>query len=127
MLIEPQEIDYICGHLSSTMADPIEIKNWAAVLGRTGQDFPYINSLKSITGHSLGASGTIETIAAILQMHHKFLLPSLNCKDVNPQISEIIDPNRITHSLIENVDLKVVAKASFGFGDINSSLILKKI
>jgi 3-oxoacyl-[acyl-carrier-protein] synthase I len=125
--IKPEEVDYICGHLSSTMADVIEIENWAAVLRRRGANFPYINSLKSLTGHSLGASGSIETIAAILQMHHNFLFPSINCEDVHPKILSIIDPNRIPFKLKEDVSLNITAKASFGFGDINASLILKKI
>jgi 3-oxoacyl-(acyl-carrier-protein) synthase len=125
--INPNEIDSICGHLSSTMADPMEIKNWVTALGRKGKDFPYINSLKSITGHSLGASGAIETIAAILELHHNFIFPSLNCNDLHPQIKEIISENRIPRVLIENIDLNIIAKASFGFGDINSCLIIKKL
>ncbi|PLX07001.1 MAG: beta-ketoacyl-ACP synthase [Marinilabiliales bacterium] len=125
--ISPNEIDAICGHLSSTMADSREIKNWAESLNRYGDDFPYINSLKSITGHSLGASGTIETIAAILEMHYKFLFPSINCEEINPEIEKLISKDKIPHQLIENIELNTVAKASFGFGDINSCLILKKL
>lgn len=125
--INAAEIDSICGHLSSTMADPIEINNWAVALGRKGNDFPYINSLKSITGHSLGASGAIETIAAILELHHNFLFPSINCNDIHSKITEIIAEDRIPQVLKEKIDLNIIAKASFGFGDINSCLIIKKI
>lgn len=125
--IHPNDIDAICGHLSSTMADPKEIQNWASVLNRRGKDFPYINSLKSMTGHSLGASGAIETIAAILEIHHNFLFPSINCQDIHPEIQEIISAEKIPFKLIENIKLNTIAKASFGFGDINSCLIINKI
>jgi 3-oxoacyl-[acyl-carrier-protein] synthase-1 len=124
--IDSNDIDSICGHLSSTMADSLEIANWAKVLNRSGSDFPYINSLKSITGHSLGATGTIETISAVLELYHDFLFPSLNCEELNPEIEKIISPDRIPHSLIENAKLNIIAKASFGFGDINSCLIIKR-
>ncbi len=125
--INTEQIDYICGHLSSTMADVLEINNWAAVLNRYGNDFPYINSLKSITGHALGASGTIETIAAIIQMYYGFLFPSLNCEDVHNKITDLINPDKIVRNTIYTKNINFVAKASFGFGDINASLILKKI
>lgn len=125
--IQNEEIDAICGHLSSTMADPIEIKNWVTALNRKGKDFPYINSLKSITGHALGAAGTIETIAAVLELEHDFLFPSLNCEDLNPEIEKLIAPERIPMKIIENAGLNIIAKASFGFGDINSCLIIKRI
>ncbi|NLA23564.1 MAG: beta-ketoacyl-[acyl-carrier-protein] synthase family protein, partial [Bacteroidales bacterium] len=52
--INSSEIDYINGHLSSTIADIIEIKNWVNALNRYGNDFPIINSLKSLTGHCIG-------------------------------------------------------------------------
>jgi 3-oxoacyl-(acyl-carrier-protein) synthase len=125
--IQPSQVDAISGHLSSTMADPLEVGNWAWALERKGKDFPYINSLKSLTGHALGASGTIETIAAILEMKHHFLFPSANCEDLHPEIAELIDERCIPHTTITNPNLNVIAKASFGFGDINSCLILKRI
>lgn len=125
--IKNYEIDAICGHLSSTMADPIEIGNWSKALSLNKDKFPYINSLKSITGHSLGASGTIETIAAILELKYGFLFPSINCENLHPDIERIINTDKIPHTLIDNIELNIIAKASFGFGDINSCIILKKI
>jgi 3-oxoacyl-(acyl-carrier-protein) synthase len=124
--IKNEEIDAICGHLSSTMADPIEIENWVLSLNRKGDEFPYVNSLKSMTGHALGASGTIETIAAVLELHHNFLFPSINCEDINPTIENLIAKEKIPSKLIENAGLNIIAKASFGFGDINSCIIIGK-
>ncbi|MFH2142143.1 MAG: beta-ketoacyl-[acyl-carrier-protein] synthase family protein [Bacteroidota bacterium] len=101
--IHPDQIDYISGHLSSTMADILEIRNWADALNRKGISFPYINSLKSLTGHCIGAAGAIETIATILEMNHQFLHPSLNCRDFHPEITSVIDEEKVTHNTINNV------------------------
>lgn len=120
------EINSIEGHLSSTMADPLEIKNWTIALKRHKNDFPYINSLKSMTGHCLGAAGAIETIAAVLEIKNQFIHPSINCEDVHPEIAELIDVGKIPSSVIENINIQYIAKTSFGFGDFNACLILKK-
>jgi 3-oxoacyl-(acyl-carrier-protein) synthase len=124
--ISADEIDCISGHLSSTMADATEIKNWSAALQRDKQNFPYINSLKSMTGHSLGASGAIESVAAVMQIKHQFIHPSINCQDVHPEISEIIDAEKIPHTTINGKNIRTLAKTSFGFGDVNACVILKK-
>lgn len=123
--ISPDEVDAISGHLTSTMADPLEIKNWAKVLQRKGENFPYVNSVKSMIGHCLGAAGGIETVAAILQLHEGFLHPSINCEDLHPEISDWVDKEKIPQTA-KKIDLNIIAKASFGFGDVNSCLILKK-
>ena len=119
------EIDAINGHLTATTKDSLEIKNWSEALERNGNDFPFINSLKSMIGHCLSASGSIESVATVLQIHHKFIFPNLNCEDVHTEISEIIDPNQIPKKLIKT-NLNIVAKASFGFGDVNTCIIFKK-
>ncbi len=124
--VSAQEIDYISGHLSSTMADPLEIGNWSKALDRKGKEFPKINSTKSLIGHTIGAAGTIESIAAILQMKNNFLHPSINCEDLHPNILEIIDKSCIPQRTIQNIFINCIAKASFGFGDVNACLILKK-
>ncbi len=59
--IDANDIDAINGHLTATSKDSLEIQNWTAALGRTGTDFPYINSLKSMVGHCLSAAGSIES------------------------------------------------------------------
>ncbi len=124
--IEANEIDYISGHLSSTMADTLEIKNWSKALNRKGKDFPIINSTKSLIGHTIGAAGAIESIAALLQMKNNYIHPSINCEDLNPNILEIINESCIPQQLIQDISLNCIAKASFGFGDVNTCLILKK-
>ena len=59
--INPDNIDLVSGHLTATMADRLEVQNWSQALGRSGSDFPYVNSLKSMIGHCLSAAGSIES------------------------------------------------------------------
>lgn len=124
---KPKNIELISGHLSSTMADPIEISNWITALKLTGTEFSYINALKSLTGHCIGASGSIETIAAILQMEHKFIHKSANCSDIHPEIEKQIPSDKIPFENVNNINIDYIAKASFGFGDVNSCIILNNI
>nr|WP_294875945.1 beta-ketoacyl-[acyl-carrier-protein] synthase family protein [uncultured Pedobacter sp.] len=123
--IKASEVDAINGHLTATSKDAIEIQNWSIALNRKGSDFPYVNSLKSTIGHCLSAAGSIECVASILQLHHNFIFPNINCEDPNPEISNMIDFNRIPQQLL-NTSVNIVAKASFGFGDVNACIILKK-
>jgi 3-oxoacyl-(acyl-carrier-protein) synthase len=122
--IDPLMINVINGHLTATFADPYEVRNWSEALGRSPADFPYINSTKSMIGHSLGAAGAMECVAVVLQLHKGFIHPSVNCEDLHPDIEAFGD--KIPHKLIENPDIKIIAKAGFGFGDVNSCLIFKK-
>jgi 3-oxoacyl-[acyl-carrier-protein] synthase-1 len=123
--ISATEIDAIAGHLTATSKDALEIENWTLALGRTGIDFPYINSLKSSTGHCISAAGSIECVASVLQIHEGFIFPNINCEDLNPEISKLIDSSKIPQVLIET-EIDILAKANFGFGDVNACIILKK-
>jgi 3-oxoacyl-[acyl-carrier-protein] synthase-1 len=60
-----------------------------------------------------------------LQIHHNFIFPNINCEDVNEQITSLISEDKIPRNLIEK-EVNIVAKASFGFGDVNGCLIFKK-
>ena len=124
--IHPDQIDSINGHLTATSKDPVEIENWSIALNRRGKEFPYINSLKSMVGHCIAAAGSIESVAVVLQLKNDFLFPSINCEDVHPEIEKVIDPEKIPQTLKENLDLQIIAKASFGFGDVNACTIFKK-
>ncbi|MTI32988.1 beta-ketoacyl-[acyl-carrier-protein] synthase family protein [Xanthovirga aplysinae] len=122
----PEEIDLICGHLTSTMGDPIEVAGWSEAMGRKKDQFPYINSLKSMVGHCLSAAGSVESVAAVLQLKEDFVHPSLNCEDLHPEIEKIADPKKILNKAKTNVGIHTLAKASFGFGDVNSCVIIRK-
>lgn len=123
--IKADQIDAISGHLTSTMFDPIEVAYWAKALERNGIDFPYIYSLKSMIGHCLSAAGAIESVAAILQLVNNALFPSLNSEDLHPEIAQLIPHEKIPQTFQEK-DLEIVAKSSFGFGDVNSCVIFRK-
>lgn len=123
--IKPEAIDVINGHLTATSKDSLEIQNWSEALQRKGLDFPYINSLKSMVGHCLSAAGSIESVASVLQLYHGFIFPNINCEDLHPEIKAVVDENKIPQKVI-NQDIDIVAKASFGFGDVNGCLIFKK-
>jgi len=122
--IDPAEVDAINGHLTATYADPYEVRNWAEALKRDPEDFPYIQSTKSLIGHCLGAAGAIECVAVILELYKGFLHPSVNSEDVHPDIEKYAP--KIPQTCMEFPDLQIIAKAGFGFGDVNSCLIFKK-
>ncbi|MEK8181145.1 beta-ketoacyl-[acyl-carrier-protein] synthase family protein [Flavobacterium buctense] len=123
--IKPNEIDTINGHLTATAKDGLEIQNWSEALHLSGDNFPYINSLKSMVGHCLSASGSVESVASVLQLHHGFIFPNTNCEDLHSEITAIIGESRIPQQLIKK-ELTIVAKASFGFGDVNACVLFKK-
>jgi 3-oxoacyl-[acyl-carrier-protein] synthase-1 len=123
--IEAKDIDVINGHLTATSKDFTEIDNWSKALNLKGNDFPYVNSLKSMVGHCLSASGAIESVASVLQVYHNFIFPNINCEDLNEKITALISEDKIPQNLIEK-EVNIVAKASFGFGDVNACLVFKK-
>ena len=123
--IKSSDIDCINGHLTATIKDPIEIENWTKALQRKGQEFPMINSLKSMVGHCLAAAGSIENVATILQLKHQFLFPNINCGEIHPDILKLISKEKIPTQYTPK-KLKIIAKASFGFGDVNGCVIFKK-
>jgi len=123
--IEAHEIDLINGHLTATSKDALEIENWKIALQLPDDDFPYINSLKGMIGHCIAASGSIECVASILELSEGFIFPNINCEDLNPDITALIDAKCIPQTVIHQ-PINILAKASFGFGDINACIILKK-
>lgn len=123
--ISPNDVDVINGHLTATIKDGLEIENWSKALNRKGRDFPYVHSLKAMIGHCISAAGSIESVAAVLGLHEGFIFPSINCEEVHPEIEALIDTKQIPKKMITK-QVNIVAKASFGFGDVNACVIFKK-
>ena len=120
--IDPSEVDYINGHLTGTSADPKEIRCLATALNRRLSEMPWINSTKSMIGHGLGASGSMESVATVLQLAHGFIHPSLNCEDLHQEVVEL-RPKVPRVAIPERCRLAL--KTSFGFGDVNSTVALR--
>ncbi len=123
--VNPGEIDAINGHLTATTRDSVEILNWTKALQRKNSDFPYINSLKGMTGHCLSASGSIECVASVLQIKNDFLFENINCEDTRPEILKFISEEKIPKIKLDK-EINILAKASFGFGDVNAVVLFKK-
>ncbi|MCP4040092.1 MAG: beta-ketoacyl-[acyl-carrier-protein] synthase family protein [bacterium] len=122
--IDGTQVDAINGHLTATGADPREIESWSRGLSRPADDFPMITATKSLVGHALGAAGGIESVASILMLKGGFLQPAINCEDVHPEIEPFA--SSIPYQGGEMSDLRIIAKAGFGFGDVNACVIFKK-
>lgn len=122
--IKPTDIDAINGHLTATAKDVTEVQNWSAALGLKGLDFPYINSFKSMFGHCLAAAGSIECVATLLQFKEKQLFGTINCTEIHPKILKIVASSKIPRATIDFIP-KIIAKASFGFGDVNGCIIFR--
>jgi len=120
------QIDALNGHLTATRGDALEVQAWCEALGRSGNAFPYIQSTKSMIGHCLSAAGAIESVATVLQLHQGFLHPTLNAEDLHPAVEAQIGPDRVVRVGMPDYAPDFMAKASFGFGDVNACVILGK-
>ncbi|MGY3055709.1 3-oxoacyl-(acyl-carrier-protein) synthase [Pedobacter sp. UYEF25] len=123
--ITPKDVEVINGHLTATSKDGLEVLNWKQALERDRENFPFINSIKGMIGHCISGAGSIECVASVLQLYEGFIFPNINCEDLHPEIIDLIDTEKIPQRLLRK-DFSILAKASFGFGDVNACLILKK-
>jgi len=122
--IGPTDVGAINGHLTATGADPREVEAWAGALAGRPNGLPPITSTKSMIGHALGAAGAIESVACLLMLEGGFVHPSINCRDVHPDIEAWADS--IPHEVREVPDLDIVIKSGFGFGDVNVCLVFRR-
>ena len=123
--IHPRQIDAINGHLTGTKMDAMEIENWKIALNLNDNAFPKINSLKGMLGHPLASAGSIELVASILQLHENFLFGNLNLNEIHPEIAKLL-PDESLPKRSHTYDIQHLIKASFGFGDVNAAVVLKK-
>ena len=114
-------VDYINPHATST---PIgDIKEIEAIHEVFGAKCPPISATKSLTGHSLGATGVQEAIYSLLMMQNGFICESANIENIDPAMAYM----PIVRERQDNVKLGCVLSNSFGFGGTNASIVLKRL
>ncbi|KAA0876320.1 beta-ketoacyl-ACP synthase I [Nitrincola tapanii] len=114
------KIDYINAHGTSTPAGDIqELKAMKALFG---DQLPPVSSTKSLSGHSLGATGVQEAIYCLLMQEHNFICASANIEELDPEAEGL----PIVRQRMDNVDLERVMSNSFGFGGTNATLVFQK-
>jgi 3-oxoacyl-[acyl-carrier-protein] synthase-1 len=115
------KVDYINPHATSTpVGDLKEMEAIRTVFGN-GDGCPPISATKSLTGHSLGATGVQESIYCILMMREKFLCESANIEELDPVFSDM----PILRQRRDNVDIGIALSNSFGFGGTNATLVFQ--
>ena len=121
-LPEDRRISYINSHGTSTPVGDIgEVKAIRRIFGEGAA--PPISSTKSLTGHSLGATGVHEAIYSLLMMQQGFIAASANVTQLDPEIAA----SEIATSRIDGVDFDSVLSNSFGFGGTNASLVFSRV
>jgi 3-oxoacyl-[acyl-carrier-protein] synthase I len=116
-------IDYINPHATSTeIGDLKEIEAIRTVFG-SAEKCPPIAATKSLTGHSLGATGVQEAIYSLLMMQNGFICESANIEELDPAFADM----DIVRKCRDGVRLGAVLSNSFGFGGTNASLVLKHV
>jgi 3-oxoacyl-[acyl-carrier-protein] synthase I len=114
-------IDYVNPHATSTpVGDIKEIEALREVFG-AGEKCPPISATKSLTGHSLGATGVQEAIYSLIMMRDGFICESANIEELDPDFADM----PILRQRRDNVSLRAVLSNSFGFGGTNATLVFK--
>ena len=120
-LPEGRKVSYINSHGTSTPVGDIgELKAIRRVFGEGTT--PLVSSTKSLTGHSLGATGVHEAIYSLLMMQNGFIAASANVTELDPEVK----PEEIALQRVDNVDFDSVLSNSFGFGGTNATLVMSK-
>ncbi|PTL35365.1 beta-ketoacyl-[acyl-carrier-protein] synthase II [Candidatus Methylomirabilis limnetica] len=119
--LHPEEVDYINAHGTSTQAgDASETKAIKKVFG----DHAYrlaVSSIKSMTGHLLGAAGGVESVATVLTLHHGVIPPTINYDEPDPECDLDYVANKARQTKV-----RVAINNSFGFGGTNATLVFKR-
>ena len=118
--VTPGEIDYVNAHGTSTpQGDPSEA---AAMSNVFGERQPRLSSTKSLTGHAVGAAGSLEAIYTVLMMRGDYLAASANVETVDPACSHL---DLVTET-VESHETRLALTNSFGFGGTNAALVLRR-
>ncbi len=113
-------VAYINTHGTSTPVG--DISELMAIREVFGEDVPKISATKSLTGHSLGATGVHEAVYSLLMMDNSFIAASANIEDLDPEAVSF----PIVQEREDDVDLDVVMSNSFGFGGTNGTLVFRR-
>lgn len=113
-------LDYINLHGTSTPVG--DRKEMEAIREVFADKIPQLSSTKSLTGHSLGATGVQEAIYTLLMMQHRFIAPSINIFTRDTAMQDM----PIVTKPLENTDIQTAMSNSFGFGGTNASLVFSK-
>jgi 3-oxoacyl-[acyl-carrier-protein] synthase-1 len=117
------KVDYINAHGTSTpVGDVKELDAVRTVFGPLGH-LPVVTSTKSLTGHSLGATGVQEAIYTIIMMQNKFIAASANIQTPDPAIGDI----PVAKTRMDDFSINLALSNSFGFGGTNATLALRKV
>lgn len=114
-------LDYINSHGTSTPTG--DIQELKAIVEAFGDQSPMIGSTKSLTGHSLGATGAQEAIYSLLMMENNFVCASANIENLDPAAESL----NIVRQRQDNVTITRAMSNSFGFGGTNASLVFQKL
>ncbi|HCQ71751.1 MAG TPA: beta-ketoacyl-ACP synthase I, partial [Rhodospirillaceae bacterium] len=114
------EVTYINSHGTSTPVG--DITELDAVREVFGDKKPYISATKSMTGHSLGATGVQEAIYGLLMMENNFVAPSINVETLDEGAADM----NIATARVDNVEHDTIISNSFGFGGTNCTLAISK-
>ena len=115
-------VDYINPHATSTpVGDLREIEAIREVFG-SGDACPPISATKSLTGHSLGATGVQEAIYSLLMMNNGFICESAHIEELDPAMADM----PIVRERIDDARLETVLSNSFGFGGTNATLVMQR-
>ncbi len=120
--IEPDQIDYVNAHGTSTMADTIELGAIERLVGPEAAAKLTMSSTKSATGHLLGAAGAIEAVFCILAIRDQVAPPTINLD--NPDVETVVD---LCANAKRERHIDVAMSNSFGFGGTNACVIFGKI
>ncbi len=113
-------VDYINTHGTSTLVG--DSKEMGAIREVFGDDLPFISSTKSLTGHSLGATGVQEAIYSILMMQGRFVAESAHIENLDPEFEGM----PIARGRIDDARIDTVLSNSFGFGGTNATLVFQR-
>lgn len=119
----PSGVTYINTHGTSTpVGDVAELGAMKRLFGGLNQEVPAFASTKSLTGHSLGATGVQEAIYSLLMMKHDFIAASANVVDLDPEAEGL----NLVRKRLDNVKHQTVISNSFGFGGTNATLAFSR-